>query len=119
MTTGIESPQSVTVQYYYKGFSILLTKRDPDIEVKTLLKSAMDSIDWALGQGLMPSWNKQTNDEVATQVYQAHRTTQTPNKQEASQPIEEFEKTCQKCQGEKVLNPKTGKWFCKAKCWLK
>ncbi len=26
---------------------------------------------------------------------------------------------CAKCGGEKVLNPKTGSVFCKAKCWLK
>lgn len=34
-------------------------------------------------------------------------------------PLEQFEKECQNCGGEKVLNPKTGKWFCKVKCWLK
>lgn len=27
--------------------------------------------------------------------------------------------TCNKCGAEKVLNPKTNKWFCKDKCWLK
>lgn len=26
---------------------------------------------------------------------------------------------CKKCGGEMVRNPKTGNWFCKAKCWLK
>ncbi len=26
---------------------------------------------------------------------------------------------CEKCGAEKVLNPKTGKMFCKEKCWLK
>ncbi len=26
--------------------------------------------------------------------------------------------TCNQCGGEKVLNPKTGKMFCKNKCWL-
>ena len=25
---------------------------------------------------------------------------------------------CKKCNAEMVLNPKTGKYFCKAKCWL-
>lgn len=62
--TGAESPQSVTVQFYYKGFSILLTKRDPEVEVKPLLENAMASIDWAITNNLQPSWNKQTNEEV-------------------------------------------------------
>ena len=26
---------------------------------------------------------------------------------------------CEKCGAELVQNPKTGKWFCKEKCWLK
>ena len=28
------------------------------------------------------------------------------------------QQTCSFCGAEKVLNPKTGKWFCKEKCWL-
>ena len=26
---------------------------------------------------------------------------------------------CMRCGAERVLNPKTGKWFCKDKCWLR
>ena len=44
---------------------------------------------------------------------------QTPNKTGTPIPVSEFEKTCPRCGGEKILNPKTGKYFCKAKCWLK
>lgn len=58
----MESPQSITVQFYYKGFSILLTKRDPETEVKPLLEDAMTSIEWAIERGLQPSWNKATNE---------------------------------------------------------
>ncbi len=29
------------------------------------------------------------------------------------------EANCNKCGAEMVLNPKTGKWFCVKKCWLK
>lgn len=29
------------------------------------------------------------------------------------------ERKCEKCGAEMVHNPKTGKWFCKEKCWLK
>ncbi len=34
-------------------------------------------------------------------------------------PVTEFEKTCYKCGAEMITNPKTGKIFCKEKCWLK
>lgn len=39
--------------------------------------------------------------------------------QQKAIPVEQFEQTCEKCGAEKVLNPKTGKRFCKEKCWLK
>lgn len=32
-------------------------------------------------------------------------------------PANEYD-PCNKCNGERILNPKTGKVFCKAKCWL-
>lgn len=41
-----------------------------------------------------------------------------PNKPGTPVPVEQYQQTCQRCGGEKVLNPKTGKYFCKAKCWL-
>jgi len=66
MNTNAESPQSVTTQFYYKGFSILLTKRDSDIKVMPLLTDAMTSIDWAIEQGLKPSWNEDTNKQAST-----------------------------------------------------
>jgi hypothetical protein len=53
------------------------------------------------------------------QEYRENRTTQAPNKPDVPQSVEQFDKVCNQCGGEKVLNPKTGKMFCKAKCWLK
>lgn len=50
--------------------------------------------------------------------YQEHQIIQAPNKQGVPTPVTEFDKICQRCGGEKILNPKTGKMFCKAKCWL-
>ena len=32
--------------------------------------------------------------------------------------MENSQQTCSFCGAEKVNNPKTGKWFCKEKCWL-
>lgn len=31
---------------------------------------------------------------------------------------QQSQSTCDRCGAEKVKNPKTGKWFCKEKCWL-
>lgn len=59
--TGSESPQSINITLYYKGFSMQVTKRDPDISVKDLVQEAMNGIDWAITQGLKPSWNDETN----------------------------------------------------------
>ncbi len=111
MTTGIESPQSITVQYYYKGFSILLTKRDPEVEVKPLLISAMASVDWAINTGLQPSWNLDTNK-------QALETKSVVHVEQKALPVDEFQKTCYKC-GAAMITSKQGKLYCKDKCWLK
>ncbi len=112
----MESPQSVTVQYYYKGFSILLTKREADIEVKQLLQSAMDSIDWAILQGLKPSWNQQTNQELEPQLkIKPVIHTETEKK---PMPVEEFEKTCENCGAKKILSKK-GNMVCSKFCWVK
>ena len=40
------------------------------------------------------------------------------NPQATSQTAKAESDVCDKCGGEKVLNPKTGKMFCKDKCWL-
>lgn len=66
--TGQESPQSVTIQFYYKGFSILLTKRDPEVLVKPLLTEAMKAVDWAIENNLQPSWNTETNKQHVTKT---------------------------------------------------
>ena len=57
--------------------------------------------------------------EEKADSYQVRRTTQTPNETEKPQSVIEYQKSCPQCGAEKVLNPKTGKWFCKDKCWLK
>lgn len=47
------------------------------------------------------------------------RTIQAPNKTAIPIPVSEFEKKCQRCGAQMVTNPKTGKIFCKEKCWLR
>lgn len=59
--TGMESPQSINITLYYKGFAMQVTKRDPDVSVIALITESMKGIDWAIAQGLKPSWNDETN----------------------------------------------------------
>jgi len=62
---GAEASQSVTASLYYKGYSIMLTLRDPQVKLLPLLEKAMHIIDWAIEKGdFEPSWNTQTNKEL-------------------------------------------------------
>lgn len=57
---GHEAPMSVTVRGWYKGYSVLITKRDPEASVEPLLKSAMSAIDW---MDENEDWNSSWKDE--------------------------------------------------------
>ena len=62
-----EAPISVTIKGYYKGFSVLFTKRhnqDEEIELDNITKS----IDSLIGKGFMPSWNTETNGKTLNPV---------------------------------------------------
>ena len=52
-----EAPESVTIRSYYKGYSVLLTKRHADVKALPLLESAMRAIDWMEANGFKPSWD--------------------------------------------------------------
>lgn len=54
--TGLEANMSSTVRGYYKGYSVLLTMRDPSVEAAPLLEKSMAAIDWMEEQGFKPSW---------------------------------------------------------------
>lgn len=51
-----EAPISVSVTGYYKGFSVIATKRQPNEALKPLLEDAMKAIDWMANNGWKPSW---------------------------------------------------------------
>lgn len=57
-------------------------------------------------------------DEINKATYTPNTKTQAVKTTTATPDIMEGHK-CKKCGGEMVLNPKTGNWFCKNKCWLK
>lgn len=69
MTTGNESPQSITSILYYRGVSITITKRDEEAKIKPLVEKQLAMIDWMLDEKqCLPSWNKQTNEEVGKPI---------------------------------------------------
>lgn len=57
-----EAPVSITIRGYYKGFSVLITKRKekPD---KTELENITKTIDNMVGQGFKASWADKENGE--------------------------------------------------------
>ncbi len=94
-----EAPASTTIRAYYQGFSVLFTKRNPEGKISPMNTRVF--IDDIIKKGYKPSWNDDTNNANGKPQEQAKVT------------------NCGKCGAERVLNPKTGKWFCKEKCWLK
>lgn len=112
MTTGLESPQSINITLYYKGFQMSVTKRDQEIEVKGLIEEAMRGIDWAISQGLKPSWNEETNKEALKDQEVVK-----PVQQKAL-PVEQFQETCDRCGAKKIMSKK-GNMVCSKYCWTK
>lgn len=64
----MESPQSASFVVYYKGVSLTVTQRDLTVDMKPLMKQQFDNIDFALSCGALPSWNKDTNEQIAKQT---------------------------------------------------
>jgi hypothetical protein len=61
-----EAPVSVTIRGYYKGYSVLATKRDTT-PLMPLLQDSMKAIDWMIENGFKPSWADDTNNKVKPQ----------------------------------------------------
>jgi hypothetical protein len=61
MTTGQESPQSVSFVGYYKGYSATITVRDTEVDAKALVNKAIEGIDYMVEKEFVPSWNSDTN----------------------------------------------------------
>lgn len=53
-----EAPLSTTVRGFYKGYSVLLTMRDPEIDGKPLLQKSMSAIDWMEQNDFKPDWRE-------------------------------------------------------------
>lgn len=60
-----EAPISGNVRLYYKGYSIQITCRDPQEEIKPLIEKMMQIADFADTHNCQPSWNDDTNKKAA------------------------------------------------------
>lgn len=72
-----EAPVSITVRGYYKGFSVLITKRNAEGNVE--LEKVITAIDNMVAKGFKPSWNEETNHffpQVPTPKSYAEKDTQ-------------------------------------------
>lgn len=116
---GSEAPRSMTLSVYYKGYSIMLTQRDPDTKLKPLLDNAIDIIkSLEADLDFQPSWNKQTNQELkklnpSTAWMNEGTTTNTSHPE-----LEDNLGRCKKCGAPNKIS-KQGKIFCSAICWTK
>lgn len=112
--TKNEAPLSVSSTMYYRGVSITITQRDPNEDIKPLLREELKTIDWMLDtMGALPSWNSETNKQVAT-INQPKEF----NKEQTPIPVEDFQEVCEKCGAKKILSKK-GNMVCSAFCWTK
>lgn len=62
--SGEEAPYSITVQGYYRGYSVLTTVRHLNAKVKPFLQRAVAAIEWMEDNGFQPSWNPDTNKQA-------------------------------------------------------
>ena len=60
-----EAPESVTIKGYYKGYSVMLTKRDVSVKSLPLLQDAIKAIDWMEEHGFKPDWHTDANGKAS------------------------------------------------------
>lgn len=105
MSTNEEAPMSVSSTVYYRGVSVIITKRDPEAKIKPLIESQLEMIDWMLDEKKsLPSWNMETNKELHKEKNTAWINTPTDLGE------------CPKCDAPMKLS-KAGKPYCSKLCW--
>lgn len=108
MATGNESPMSVTIQTYYKGFSVLITKRDETAEVKPLIKQSMEAIDHMVKLGFKPSWNEETNKQALSVTEGDWENINTEEEEYTREPVEDKPDYCK--QHKEMMNKREGQF---------
>lgn len=101
-----EAPTSITVRGYYKGFSVLITKRNATNKVE--LKRIIQAIDNMVEEGFKPSWKDEPEPKKDKDPDWITKTDEEPKT-----------KTCLECGGTAEFRTgvsKAGKryagWFC-------
>ncbi len=131
-----ETKNWTSLDLYYKGFHIKKSWGE-NISRVTL----MAEIDGLITAGFKPSWNDETNR--ATVPVQAPIVAPTPAyvPQPSNVPVKQYvdltpdqiiakynltdmvalqvKTPCKRCGGQQIYSSKSGKVFCKAKCWIK
>lgn len=122
-----ETKNWTSLDLYYKGFHIKKSWGE-NISRVTL----MAEIDGLIQAGFKPSWNEDTNKTSVPPQSSPQATTQPPTQYKGLSVEETITKygltdmvalqmrtPCKRCGSVSAYNPKTGKVFCKAKCWIK
>jgi hypothetical protein len=99
-----------------KGTFTGISAANPDksIEAKTPVEVAETS---AVGRALAFAGYAGTEIASADEMYKADF--KSDDNFDVEDNFYQKNKECQNCGAEMVKNPKTGKWFCSEKCWLK
>jgi hypothetical protein len=71
-----EAPMSITIKGYYKGFSVLLTKRMDETQLAPQIVKVMGLVDTMIANGYKPSWNDDTNGKMLPTIQTAVQTPQ-------------------------------------------
>lgn len=111
METGQESPMGVTSQIWYRGVSMMITRRSESAQLSPLIEKQMQMIDWLLDvKQCKPKW-----DEVPV------NTKASPNTSWLDKPVDPPANlgTCPRCGGPNAWSVKKAKEYCKNLCWKK
>ncbi len=74
-----EAPASITVKGYYKGFSVMITKRNA--EGKAEIDKITIAIENMIAKGFKPSWNEDTNGKTLTHKSYAEKEVEQTNQE--------------------------------------
>ncbi len=63
-TESPEAPQSGNVTGYFNGFSIQITCRNPQIDLKPMVLKMKETAEYMSSLNFLPSWNETTNEAL-------------------------------------------------------
>ncbi len=112
-----EAPISVSVTIYYRGCSIMVTKRSGEEKIQPLVEQQMALIDWALDvKGCKPSWNEDTNKKLGEKKDDGNTSGNEAWLDKQTIPDVSNMK-CPRCNGPIAWSSNKNKPYCKNICW--